>query len=285
MNNKCNSCEGRFPRDTQKVTKIDPESGALLLEKHKSQLNTFTVLLAYLLRCNTDTTCLLSGTAIKATIASITDYISKSTLKTHVILESIKTIFSHSLDIFDSDLNSLDKYKMIITRLANFLSGKLEIGATMASMYFLGHLDHYTNCVFNDLYWKSFVDEVVDSGHKDEHTCKYSLQNSTILLYNSSSKRRVYTPINDYIYIPYELSDYSLFQWHKQCQKMQQGNQSRTNEQIDKSADDVDSLITTITKAESKLNTDHNTKYFFLSDHPQKKVLYKSLTSPLIYDP
>ena len=90
MNNKYNSCRGRFPRDIHKTTTVDPESGAILLEKHETQLNTFTALLTFLLRCNTDTTCLLSGTAIKAAIAYITDYISKSTLKTHVILESIK---------------------------------------------------------------------------------------------------------------------------------------------------------------------------------------------------
>ena len=45
-------------------------------------MNTISPAVTYPLRCNTDVTSLLSGTAIKVVIAYISDYITKPTLKT-----------------------------------------------------------------------------------------------------------------------------------------------------------------------------------------------------------
>ena len=75
----------------------------IFMEKHEPFLNTFTAVITYLLRCNTDTTCLLSGTAIKAALAYITDYVSKNSLSTHTIFSTLKTVFQRSDDILLRD--------------------------------------------------------------------------------------------------------------------------------------------------------------------------------------
>lgn len=75
LNNKEKSCKARFPCDTYESTSFNPVTGHLTIKKKEPWLNTFMALLTYLLRCNTDTTSLLSGTAIKAAIAYITDYL------------------------------------------------------------------------------------------------------------------------------------------------------------------------------------------------------------------
>ncbi|KAI0040682.1 hypothetical protein FA95DRAFT_1459816, partial [Auriscalpium vulgare] len=90
---KHETCKSRFPRDTHPVTTVDPETGSIIMRQNEAWLNTFSYVLTYVLRCNTDVTSLLSGTAIKSIIAYITDYITKTPLKTHVMFDAVRTVF------------------------------------------------------------------------------------------------------------------------------------------------------------------------------------------------
>ncbi|KZT05074.1 uncharacterized protein LAESUDRAFT_241054 [Laetiporus sulphureus 93-53] len=56
------SCRARFPRETRPETVVDEETGAIRFKKTEPWLNTFNPVLSSALRCNTDITCLLSGT-------------------------------------------------------------------------------------------------------------------------------------------------------------------------------------------------------------------------------
>ncbi|KIJ90061.1 hypothetical protein K443DRAFT_117163, partial [Laccaria amethystina LaAM-08-1] len=76
-------CKARFPREIVEETMVDPLSGALKIKKGEMWLNTFTPELTYLLRCNTDTTSLMSGTAIKAVVGYITEYVTKTGLNSY----------------------------------------------------------------------------------------------------------------------------------------------------------------------------------------------------------
>ncbi|KAJ7301294.1 hypothetical protein DFH08DRAFT_639472, partial [Mycena albidolilacea] len=75
------TCSSRFPRDVFVKTVVDPKDGYINMKKLEPMLNTVTPDLTYLLRCNTDVTSLLSGTSIKAVVAYVSDYITKSSLK------------------------------------------------------------------------------------------------------------------------------------------------------------------------------------------------------------
>ncbi|EIW60993.1 uncharacterized protein TRAVEDRAFT_83978, partial [Trametes versicolor FP-101664 SS1] len=85
-------CKARFPREIRKETGVDPETGALRFKKMEAWINTYNVVLSYVLRFNTDVTCLLSGTQVRAIIAYVTDYVTKSPLNMYSILEAIKTV-------------------------------------------------------------------------------------------------------------------------------------------------------------------------------------------------
>ena len=50
-----------------------------------------------------------SGTALKAIIIYITDYITKSGLKTHVMFQSIKSIFDKHANILSDDISMEEK--------------------------------------------------------------------------------------------------------------------------------------------------------------------------------
>ncbi|KAH6902963.1 hypothetical protein BKA70DRAFT_1025321, partial [Coprinopsis sp. MPI-PUGE-AT-0042] len=86
-------CRARFPREVFPETVVDPEDGHVFMKKLESMINTYTPILTYLLRCNTDVTCLNSGTSMAAVIKYVTDYITKVALKSH-------HIFSAALDIY-----------------------------------------------------------------------------------------------------------------------------------------------------------------------------------------
>ncbi|KAI0038886.1 hypothetical protein FA95DRAFT_1472193, partial [Auriscalpium vulgare] len=93
-NRRYPSCKSRFPREVHAETLIDIDKGLLEMKQGEAWLNTVTPLVSFLMRCNTDVTSLLSGTAIKSSIAYITDYITKTPLRTSTMLEAIKTIFN-----------------------------------------------------------------------------------------------------------------------------------------------------------------------------------------------
>ncbi|THU83193.1 hypothetical protein K435DRAFT_689982, partial [Dendrothele bispora CBS 962.96] len=83
--NREGECVKRFPRDTFPESTVDPNDGHLDFKKLESMMNTITPELSYAIRANTDVTSLLSGTAVKAVVAYVSDYITKQSLKTHQI--------------------------------------------------------------------------------------------------------------------------------------------------------------------------------------------------------
>lgn len=93
------SCKSRFPRETFEHTMVDPESGALNMKKGEAHMNTFAPTLTYLLRSNTDVTSLLSGTAIKAVVAYVTEYVTKPGLKTYTVFDTVKSVFDKNSEL------------------------------------------------------------------------------------------------------------------------------------------------------------------------------------------
>ena len=112
---------------------MDTESGALLMKQGEARLNSYSPALTYLLRCNSDVTSLLSGTAIKAITAYVTDYITKTPLKTHAMFTAVKTAFSRNSDLLDGESGDRKiRARKLITKVVNALSASAETGAPMA---------------------------------------------------------------------------------------------------------------------------------------------------------
>jgi hypothetical protein len=170
MDNKWGRSKARFPRPLFQETQIDKDTGFLNLKKTEPWLNIFTPVLTYIFRCNTDVTCLMSGTAIKAVILYVSDYITKPPLKTHIIFEAIKSIFTRNMELVNGSLPNREKARCLMSKVVNLLSAKMEMGAVMISMYLLGNPDHYTNHRFVPFYWQSFVTEAHKFWHPDEST-------------------------------------------------------------------------------------------------------------------
>ncbi|THU94617.1 hypothetical protein K435DRAFT_668099, partial [Dendrothele bispora CBS 962.96] len=90
--NREGECVKRFPRDIVSESAVDPDDGHLDIKKLEPMMNTITPELTYAIRANTDVTSLLSGTAIKAVVSYVSDYITKQSLKTHQIFALLADI-------------------------------------------------------------------------------------------------------------------------------------------------------------------------------------------------
>src|ERR1700678_3111244 len=209
MDNKLGKCKARFPRNTAHESSID-ETGAITLKKNEAWINTFTHLVTFLLRCNTDVTSLASGTAIKWVSMYVSDYITKTALKTHVIFDSIRTVFQKNGEMIGGTLPQKEKAQRFMTKIANLLSAKAEMGAPMISMYLLRNPDHYTGHKFVTFYWQSFVHEArrnfIDSNFD-------SAAPHRVAIIKRRGRIVGLSPVQDYIYRPQELADVNLYDW------------------------------------------------------------------------
>jgi hypothetical protein len=79
-------CRFLFPHEIVEASHFDPETNSIFLLVRDSTVNYFNPHLLVFCRHNHDIKCILSGKATKAAMFYITDYITKSDLKTHEML-------------------------------------------------------------------------------------------------------------------------------------------------------------------------------------------------------
>ncbi|KDR72198.1 hypothetical protein GALMADRAFT_74037, partial [Galerina marginata CBS 339.88] len=218
------TCAARFPRDLYEKTTIDPEDGHIDMRKQEPFINTFTPALTMIMRCNTDTTSLLSGTAVKAVISYVTDYITKQSLKTHQLFSTAYEVLQRrTLEPIDPD-KPLSGARRTLLKIVNSLSTKLEIGSPMAAMYLLGHEDHYTSHKFVPFYWRTFVAQV-----RREATPQTSVNNDypelnlnldgdddaqeRVEIGQVEQKYFIRSNVSDYIHRPHKFERTNLYNW------------------------------------------------------------------------
>ncbi|KAF5339625.1 hypothetical protein D9611_011516 [Ephemerocybe angulata] len=213
--NKYKKCRARFPRPVHEETKVDRNTGALVMKKGEQWINFVTRTATALLGCNTDTTSLLSGTSVKAVIVYVTDYITKPGLKTHVMFDAIQTVISNNAELITGDLKAKERARQLMTKIINLISAKMELGAPMISLYLLGHPDHYTGHIFKPIYWRNYAIEVsrpylledIDDGEdkvvlmkKDGEYCETSF-------------------VFDYIYRPAQVESLCVYEFIQRCSR------------------------------------------------------------------
>jgi hypothetical protein len=84
------NCRMRIDEDINPFTRVDSETESIILKRLHPRINNYHGLIMFLLRCNMDIKYIGSGEATKASVHYITDYITKSTLGTHVGLSAVK---------------------------------------------------------------------------------------------------------------------------------------------------------------------------------------------------
>ena len=217
--NKQGNCKARFPRPLFEQTEVDPMTGALNIKKGEPWLNTVTPVLTYVLRCNTDVTSLLSGTAVKAVVAYISDYVTKTALKTYTMFDSIKGVYERNSEMLSGSFARKEKARRLVTQMVNSLTAKSEIGAPMAAMYLLGNPDHYTSHDFVPFYWKSFVHYVFFQPESNNDVEDLTDGSEKVVIQKKAGKYIAYSAVFDYIFRPLSYSHLSLYTWTQTSQK------------------------------------------------------------------
>ncbi|KAF8809762.1 hypothetical protein BYT27DRAFT_7093748 [Phlegmacium glaucopus] len=287
LDNIWGKCRARFPRAVFSKTEIDDETGNISIKKKESWLNTFTYVVTYLFRCNTDITSLRSGTAIKGVLLYVSNYVTKPALKTHVIFDTVRSMFQRHTEMIGGDESRNDKARKLMTKIVNSLSAKMEMGSPMACMYLLGNPDHYTNQLFSPFYWQMFVNEArrpwdcklldprssksVSINAGNEETGTQLSDKVTILKRNG----RVVglSPVHDYIFRPAELENLSLYDWISRYQRekkaLRKSKVVHLEDDSDVGVDSDDGFIDLQEQQKSKRYKNSKTTLLtFLGDHP-----------------
>jgi hypothetical protein len=237
-------CKARFPRPCFDETTIDSE-GHVEIKHHEPWLNTFCYLLSYLIRCNSDVTSLLSGTSIKAIIAYVTDYITKTPLKSHVMFDIIQGVLERNAEVISSNRSGSEKARKLMVQITNAFMSHLELGAPFAATYLLGLPDHYTNFQFKVCYWQSYVDQIEKIWRDYEEGGQGNvLDMATVLIYKAGNDYKATSPLYDYVYRPTELENVCLHTYISLYEKAKAGKCKATampSEASDTSGSESDS--------------------------------------------
>ncbi|KAJ3817835.1 hypothetical protein F5880DRAFT_1492294, partial [Lentinula raphanica] len=192
---------------------------------------------------------------MKSCVIYIADYITKTGLKTHVIFDSIKTIFEKSTEIIEGNLSEKEKSRRIITRIINHLSTKLELGSPMISLYLLQNPDHYTSHEFVPFYWKTFVTKARSSWDPHlEDDC-----GPKVVLTQRKGKLIGLSSTFDYTHRPLVHDSYYLYEWIRQFTRVRKSKQKD-----DTSSSEINSSTTS-----HSMPTKNSFKQFmFMDGHP-----------------
>lgn len=208
-------CRARFPREVFESTQVDRASGAIRFAKSEQRINPFNRLLSHMLRSNTDLTCLLSGTQVKAIVAYVTDYVTKSSLTTHGFFETVRTVLAQNTELLNCDnAQRGEAARALVVKIVNALSGAAELGGPAVCSYLLGNPDHYTSAVFKVFHWRSYMRKVLEDVADDSQAAAQSVAEAgpgdRIMLGISEGGVVSLTKVNDYVFRPEFFSDWTL---------------------------------------------------------------------------
>jgi len=167
----------------------------------------------YLLRCNTDVTSLLSGTAIKSTIAYVTDYITKTPLKTHTMFEVVRTVFNRNSEFLSGIQADMRRQERWWFSWWTHWLCRLKLEQPNGISVFVGTWWSYTSHTFKSFFWKPYVNEArqVWGNSQDEDVEADRLDQGHSRKVNDTLVG--ISPVLDYIYRPSIYKETCLYDW------------------------------------------------------------------------
>jgi hypothetical protein len=205
-------CRACFPHELHRFTTVDEVTGALVLKKRVGWINTFSVPLSYLLHCNSDVTCHLSTTMVRAVIAYVTDYVTKSSLKTHTMSDVIRKAVDDKNRYVSDNGNVHMSARKLITRVVNALTAKTEIGGPLVCFHLLGNREHYANRTFKPFFWFSYAKIVAQAWNEPFHS-SYVIQfnvSDKVVITSAPTGLTPYKKVYDYTCRPRSIENMSL---------------------------------------------------------------------------
>ncbi|KDQ26269.1 hypothetical protein PLEOSDRAFT_1010223, partial [Pleurotus ostreatus PC15] len=114
--------------------------------------------------------------------------------------------------------------RKLLVKIVNNLTSKSEIGSPMASMYLLGHPDHYTSHKFVPLWWRSYVhevraafDNIISSGERPETE---KGDGDKVRIAKVGSEYVSLSTTDDYKFRPKQLEHLNVYEFTQMCEKV-----------------------------------------------------------------
>jgi hypothetical protein len=170
--------ECRFGHDEnnfRETSDFDPETAELCLRCLEGLVNNFNTTMLEAIRCNMDIKFIGSGESAKAILYYITDYITKSDLKTHIAFAALELAVK-KLGEFDPNADeATTRAKQMLQKCTYAMVSHQELSAQQVAAYLVGRGDHYTSHRFRNLYWTGFEASV---NHKHPSPKCYKTRNT-----------------------------------------------------------------------------------------------------------
>ncbi|KAJ7828416.1 hypothetical protein B0H13DRAFT_2437799, partial [Mycena leptocephala] len=215
-------CKARFPREIFNTTHVDDSTGHINIKKTEPQLNTFSRTLTYFSRSNTDVTSLLSGTAVKAVVSYVSDYVSKLGLKTYQAFASVFDVFERNSENLANGAEGVETARTLMRQMINSMSTKMEIGSPMALMYLLGNPDHYCSHQYVNFPWRSYVTFVKGYWYKTKNEDLLDddeIAEDLLTIRNQNGSYIACSVVDDYGFRPLAYENVNLYEWVQCCEK------------------------------------------------------------------
>ncbi|KAF8054261.1 hypothetical protein FPV67DRAFT_1440380, partial [Lyophyllum atratum] len=144
------------PSNYNPITTVDPDTGVLTLRCLDGLVNNFNSTIIKTMRCNMDITFIGSGTCAKAVLYYITNYISKSQLKTHVAYAALELAVGKLGDDDPGDDLKTIRAKRMLQKCAYTMISHQELSAQQVASYLMGYGDHFTTHIYRKFHWTLF---------------------------------------------------------------------------------------------------------------------------------
>ena len=137
-------------------TEFDPETAEICLRCLDGMVNNFNATVIEAIRCNMDIKFIGSGESAKGILYYITDYITKTDLKTHIAFSALK-LAVEKLGEYDPTADEVTiRAKRMLQKCAYAMLSHQELSAQQVASWLIGGGDHYTSHNFRNLYWTAF---------------------------------------------------------------------------------------------------------------------------------
>jgi len=139
-------------------TEFDPTTGELqiLIRCLDGLVNNFNTTMIELIRSNMDIQFLGSGPSTKAVIYYITDYITKTQLKTHVAYAALALAVQKLQQNQVTDDIPTTRAKRLLQKCAFSMVAHQELSGQQVASYLVDLEDHFTSHTFQPLYWTNY---------------------------------------------------------------------------------------------------------------------------------
>lgn len=158
-------------RNARPVTTVNEETGEISLRCLNGLVNNYNKTMIEAVRCNMDIKFIGSGQSAKAVLYYVTDYISKTQLKTHVAYAALE-VAAKKLEMDARIEDHTDRAKRLIQKCAYAVMSHQELSAPQVASYLLGFEDHFTSHRFRPVWLMSFEAALVSMSTHENTTEK-----------------------------------------------------------------------------------------------------------------